>query len=70
MTWGLRVEYEWDPRKAEQNFKKHIMRFADAVTALEDEQALTLRDPSSGEEERWIALGRDACDSLLVVVYT
>ena len=44
--------------------------FADAVTALEDEQALTLREHTSREEERWIALGTDAYGSLLVVVYT
>ena len=53
-----------------QNFKKHEVRFADAVIALEDDQALTLRDPGSAEEERWITLGRDAYGSLLVVVYT
>ncbi|MHB1938419.1 MAG: BrnT family toxin [Acidobacteriaceae bacterium] len=46
------------------------MRFADAGSALEDEQALTLRDPGSPEEERWITVGKDACGKLLVVVYT
>jgi uncharacterized DUF497 family protein len=44
--------------------------FADAVTALEDELALTLRDPGSAEEERWITLGIDAFGNLLVAVYT
>jgi uncharacterized protein len=64
------VSYEWDPGKAQANFAKHGVRFADAVTVLEDDLALTMRDPFSEEEERWITLGRDALDRLLVVVYT
>lgn len=64
------MEYEWDPQKAAQNFKKHRVRFADAGSALEDDQALTLSDTGSAEEERWITLGRDARGDLLVVVYT
>ncbi len=39
------VEYEWDPEKAHANLKKHGIRFADAVAPLEDERALTVRDP-------------------------
>ena len=64
------VSYEWDPAKAKTNFAKHRVRFADAVTALEDDLALTTRNPFSEEEERWITLGRDALGRLLVVVYT
>jgi uncharacterized DUF497 family protein len=64
------VRYEWDPAKAKANFAKHRVRFADAVTVLEDDLALTMRDPFSEEEERWITLGRDVLGRLLVVVYT
>ena len=64
------MSYEWDPAKAKANFAKHRVRFADAVTVLEDDLALTMRDPFSEEEERWITLGRDAFSRLLVVVYT
>lgn len=64
------VSYEWDPAKAQANFAKHGVRFADAVTVLEDDLALTMRDPFSEEEERWITLGRDAVGRLLVVIYT
>ena len=67
-TWP--VSYEWDPAKARANFAKHGVRFADAVTVLEDDFALTMRDPSSDEEERWITLGRDDLGRLIVVVYT
>jgi len=64
------VHYEWDAEKARRNLKKHGVRFSDAVTALEDERALTIRDAYSDDEERWITLGVDACGKLLVVVYT
>ena len=61
---------EWDESKADANLHKHGIDFADAVTALEDEMALTMRDESSDEEERWITLGIDALGRLAVVVYT
>ncbi len=64
------MSYEWDPAKARANFAKHGVRFADAVTVLEDELALTMRDPSSDEEERWITLGRNDLGRVIVVVYT
>ena len=64
------MESEWDPAKAWANFTKHGVRFADAVTALEDDSALTIRDLSSEDEERWVTMGLDASGRLLVVVYT
>ena len=62
--------YEWDLKKARSNFEKHGVYFADAVAALEDELALTVRDIQLIGEERWITLGLDALGRLLVVVYT
>jgi uncharacterized DUF497 family protein len=64
------VSYEWDPAKARANIEKHGILFADAVTTLEDDLALTVRDPFSEEEDRWITLGKDAAGRLLVVIYT
>ena len=64
------MEVEWDPAKARVNFEKHGVRFAEAVIALEDDLALTMRDHYSEEEERWVALGMDAQARLLVVIYT
>lgn len=61
---------EWDPHKARLNHEKHGVRFSDAVIALEDERALTIRDLSAEGEERWVTLGLDALGRLLVVVYT
>jgi len=33
------MDYEWDPKKARDNLKKHGVDFADAVISLEDENA-------------------------------
>jgi uncharacterized DUF497 family protein len=64
------MAYEWDSDKAKANLLKHYIRFADAVIALEDERALTIRDVYSEEEERWVTLGMDAFGRILAVVYT
>ena len=61
---------DWDASKARLNLRKHGIHFADAVPALEEDRALTMRDVSSDEEERWITLAMDALGRLLVVVYT
>jgi uncharacterized DUF497 family protein len=64
------VSFEWNAAKDDANLRKHGIDFADAVTVLEDESALTMQDAYSVEEERWITLGMDALGRLLVVVYT
>ena len=61
---------EWDPGKARLNARRHGVSFADAVASLEDEGALTMRDPFSEEEERWVTMGLDAMGRVLVVIYT
>jgi hypothetical protein len=63
------VEYEWDQLKANANFRKHEVHFSDAIGVLEDGLALTMRDPYSEDEERWITLGMDLLGRLLVIVY-
>ncbi len=59
--------FEWDPAKAKSNYRKHGVLFADAVAALEDENAISVRDASE-DEERWVSIGMDALARLLVVV--
>jgi uncharacterized DUF497 family protein len=44
------METEWDPAKARLNSRKHGVSFADAVTSLEDDGALTMLDPYSAWE--------------------
>jgi hypothetical protein len=64
------VEFEWDPDKAHRNLDSHGVDFSDAVGALEDELALTVKDPYSQAEDRFITIGVDPLGRLLVVVYT
>jgi uncharacterized DUF497 family protein len=59
---------EWDPEKALSNLRKHEIDFADAVSALEDNLAVTILDNLS-DEERFVTVGMDALDRILVVVY-
>ena len=62
--------FEWDPPKAAANLRTHRVSFAEAVTVLEDEFALTREDPDAAEEPRFVTLGRSNFGHLLVVVYT
>lgn len=63
------MSYEWDSNKARSNYKKHGVRFADAVGVFEDENAITIQDDSKSEE-RFVTIGRDFLRRILVVVYT
>ena len=64
------MRYEWDPKKAEANRKDHGVSFADAMSVLEDDFALTREDSDAEGEPRFVTLGIDAAGTLLVVVYT
>ena len=63
------MDYQWDPNKAKSNLKKHGVRFADAVSVFEDENAVTIEDEHENEN-RFITIGRDILLRILVVVYT
>jgi uncharacterized DUF497 family protein len=62
------MDYEWDPRKATENLSKHGVDFADAVIALEDENALTIEDRDV-EELRFKTLGMGPYLKVLYVVH-
>jgi hypothetical protein len=64
------VWFEWDPPKAEANLRAHGVSFAEAVTVLEDDFALTREDPAAVDEPRFVTLGLSNLGNLLVVVYT
>ena len=68
-AYNMTILYQWDPKKAESNLKRHGVDFADAVLVFEDEAALTIADDSP-DEERYITVGMDALSRVLVVVYT
>lgn len=63
------MSYQWDPRKARSNQQKHGIRFADAVSVLADDFAITVEDEDA-DEDRFVTIGSDAFGRILVVVYT
>ena len=64
------MSIEFDPAKAKANLRKHGISFAHAEQALHDPMALTIEDPDSRGEHRFITLGVDSLGRLLVVVHT
>lgn len=65
----MKIDYEWDPDKAQINLQKHGVRFADAREVFRDERALTVEDDFPFEQ-RFITIGSDITGRLLVVVFT
>lgn len=45
------MTYEWDPKKAEANRRKHGVSFEEAATVFQDINALTFEDPDHSDEE-------------------
>ena len=52
------VDFNWDPRKAAANFKKHEIDFHEAATVLEDALSTTFpyTDHSSLVESRFLTI--------------
>ena len=50
--------YEWDPKKADHNLKRHKVSFEEAASVFTDPFALTFDDPEhSLDEQRYITIG-------------
>jgi uncharacterized protein len=64
------MSIEFDPAKARANLRKHGVSFAHAEQALRDPMALTIEDPDSRSEQRFVTVGADALGRVLVVVHT
>ena len=64
------MEYQWDAKKAASNLRKHGIDFADAVSVLEDDWALTIKEHFVDGEQRFATSGMDLFGRVLVVVYT
>lgn len=62
--------FEWDPRKAAANARKHGVTFDEATTVFGDPQALLVADPDhSLDEMRYLLLGLSTRHQLLVVAF-
>ena len=65
------MEFEWDPKKATVNNRKHGVTFQEAATVFGDPLAVTFADPDhSMDEQRYLTFGKSRFDHLLVVSHT
>jgi len=65
------VIYEWDPKKAKANLRKHRVSFEEAATVFLDPLAVTYPDPDhSGEEMREITVGYSSKGGVLFLSHT
>ncbi len=66
----MKLLFEWDAKKAQDNFKKHKVRFEEAKTVFNDPFLLTYSDEDhSQKEERFISIGMSTANKILLVVY-
>lgn len=65
------MQFEWDPKKAATNLRKHGVSFDEAATVFQDDLSLTGDDPDhSLSEERLVTFGVSSAGRLLVASYT
>lgn len=64
------MKFEWDPRKASSNLRKHGVSFDEAMTVFADWESVTIPDPDHSEaEERFTIVGVSSRDRILVVCH-
>ena len=64
------IEFEWDPKKAAANIKRHRVSFEEARTVFLDEQAKLIDDPDhSSDEDRFVLLGISGLLRILLVCH-
>lgn len=67
----MRYNFDWDQEKARQNFQKHKVAFEKAAEVFLDPLAVSIFDQDhSADEDRWVTIGKDKRDMILVVVHT
>jgi len=47
----MRYNFEWDPKKAETNIRKHKISFERAASVFRDSHALSISDEKHSETE-------------------
>ena len=65
------MTFAWDPKKAEENLKKHGVDFREAATVFDDTLSTTFLDADhSVGERRSLIIGMSARGRILVVSHT
>jgi hypothetical protein len=63
------VSAEFDPKKDAANLKKHGVSLSEGDGVLNDPLALTVEDDAAEGEQRFVTIGMNAFESLMVVVH-
>ena len=64
------MEFEWDPKKAAENLRKHGISFVEAAEAFFDENAVDLFDDINSDNEIRYQIVGISRRRLLLVAYT
>jgi uncharacterized DUF497 family protein len=67
----MSFEFEWDPKKAKQNAKKHGVAFEEGTSVFADPLAKIFNDEDhSYEEKREIMIGHSTNQRLILISFT
>lgn len=67
----MQYNFEWDPYKAKQDLRKHKVSFDRAAEVFLDPLAISIYDEEhSSDEDRWITIGKEQINLILVVVHS
>src|SRR5712692_8002456 len=67
----MRLGFEWDAEKAQENRRKHGVSFEEGLDVLGDPLSITIDDPDhSANEQHYIDVGTSEKGRVLVVSYT
>ena len=67
----MKLTFEWDEVKANENLKKHGVSFEEGKTIFNDSSLFTFPDiEHSVNEERYINIGLSANGRILIVIHT
>ncbi|MCA9732050.1 MAG: BrnT family toxin [Deferribacteres bacterium] len=67
----MNYNFEWDPHKAQQNLQKHKINFESATEIFSDPFSISIFDDEhSATEDRWVSIGKDHSNNVLVVIHT
>lgn len=62
--------FEWDEEKAENNFRKHGIRFEEAALVFDDPFAVSKCERVENGEQRWQTIGVSCGFLLMLVAHT
>ncbi len=64
------MEFEWDPKKAKYNLRKHGVSFEEASSVFNDLVAVVYEDPDhSADEKRFLIIGTSVQNRLLNIAF-